>query len=130
MKGFSLPRYFLASVLLLLILASLYVFSEAHRLQQELLRQTQAKGEALAAAMESSAKHAIVGNSVLEDLIAQRLFDNARLIDRLLLAAPLDPAALKEIYFLQAIHHADLPECCRVQRGYEKKPVDQPCVIE
>ncbi|OGQ89623.1 MAG: hypothetical protein A2253_12080 [Deltaproteobacteria bacterium RIFOXYA2_FULL_55_11] len=108
MKGFSLPRYFLASVLLLLILASLYVFSEAHRLQQELLRQTQAKGEALAEAMESSAKHAIVGNSVLEDLIAQRLFDNARLIDRLLLAAPLDPAALKEISAMNRLQKIDL----------------------
>ena len=108
MKGFSLPRYFLASVLLLLILASLYVFSEAHRLQQELLRQTQAKGEALAEAMESSAKHAIVGNSVLEDLIAQRLFDNARLIDRLLLVAPLNPAALKEISAMNRLQKIDL----------------------
>lgn len=108
MKGFSLPRYFLSSVLLLLILASLYVFSEAHRLQQELLRQTQAKGEALAEAMESSAKHAIVGNSVLEDLIAQRLFDNARLIDQLLLVAPLDPAALKEISAMNRLQKIDL----------------------
>ena len=82
MKRVFLPRHFLASGLLLLILASLYVFFEAQRLQQELLRQTEDKGTALAKAMETSVKNAIVGNALLEDLIRQRLVDNARLIDQ------------------------------------------------
>jgi signal transduction histidine kinase len=108
MKGPFLPRYFFASVLLLLILASVYVFSESQRFRQELLRQTEAKGSALAEAMESSAKHAILGNSILEDMIAQRLFDNARLIDQLLLAGPVDDRALKEIGAMNRLQKVDL----------------------
>ena len=54
-----LPRHFLLSGLLLLVLASLYVVFEARRLQQELLRQTEDKGTALAKAMETSVKNEI-----------------------------------------------------------------------
>ena len=86
MRKVFLPRHFLESGLLLLVLASLYVFFEAQRLQQELLRQTEDKGTALAKAMETSVKNAIVGNALLEDLIRQRLVDNAQLIDQLLLS--------------------------------------------
>ena len=75
MKRVFLPRHFLASGLLLLTLASLYVLFEARRLQDELLRQTEDKGTALAKAMETSVKNAIVGNALLEDLIRQRLVD-------------------------------------------------------
>src|SRR6185503_16033740 len=92
-----LPRHFLASGLLLLVIASLYVFFEARRLQLALLRQTEDKGTALAQAMETSVKNAIVGNALLEDLIRQRLVDNARLIDQLLLSRHVDQALLQEI---------------------------------
>ncbi|HEX2930893.1 MAG TPA: ATP-binding protein [Candidatus Binatia bacterium] len=94
--------------MLLLILASLYVFVEAQRLQQELLRQTQDKGTALAKAMETSVKNAIVGNALLEDLIRQRLVDNARLIDQLLLSRHVDQALLKEISAMNRLQKIDL----------------------
>lgn len=103
-----LPRDFLASGLLLLIIASLYVFFEAQRLQQELLRHTEDKGTALAKAMETSVKNAIVGNALLEDLIRQRLVDNARLIDQLLLSRHVDQALLKEISAMNRLHKIDL----------------------
>ena len=108
MRRVFLPRHFLASGLLLLILASLYVFIEAHRLQQELLRQTEDKGTALAKAMETSVKNAIVGNALLEDLIRQRLVDNARLIDQLLLSRHVDQALLKEISAMNRLQKIDL----------------------
>jgi len=108
MRKVFLPRHFLASGLLLLILASLYVFFEAQRLQQELLRQTEDKGTALAKAMESSVKNAIVGNALLEDLIRQRLVDNARLIDQLLLSRHVDEALLKEISAMNRLQKIDL----------------------
>jgi signal transduction histidine kinase len=103
-----LPRHFLASGFLLLILASLYVFFEAQRLQQELLRQTEDKGVALAKAMEASVRNAIVGNAFLEDLIEQRLLDNARLIDQLLLSRRVDQALLKEVSVMNRLHKIDL----------------------
>ena len=108
MKRVFLPRHFLASGLLLLILASLYVFFEAQRLQQELLRQTEDKGTALAKAMETSVKNAIVGNALLEDLIRQRLVDNAQLIDQLLLSRHVDQAMLKEISAMNRLQKIDL----------------------
>jgi signal transduction histidine kinase len=103
-----LPRHFLASGLLLLILASLYVFFEARRLQQALLRQTEDKGTALAKAMEASVKNAIVGNALLEDLIRQRLVDNARLIDQLILSRHVDQAMLQEISEMNRLQKIDL----------------------
>jgi signal transduction histidine kinase len=108
MRRVFLPRHFLESGLLLLVLASLYVFFEAQRLQQELLRQTEDKGTALAKAMETSVKNAIVGNALLEDLIRQRLVDNARLIDQLLLSRHVDEALLKEISAMNRLQKIDL----------------------
>jgi signal transduction histidine kinase len=108
MKRVFLPRYFLASGVLLIGIASLYVFFEAQRLRQELLRQTEGKATALAKAMEASVKNAIVGNALLEDLIGQRLLDNARLIDQLLLSRAVDQALLKEISAMNRLQKIDL----------------------
>ncbi|MBI4523025.1 MAG: hypothetical protein HY695_04335 [Deltaproteobacteria bacterium] len=126
MKRLILPRHFLASVVLLLILASLYVFSEAQRLQRQLLRQTELKGAALAEAMESSVKNAIIGNSLLEDLIAQRLLDNARLIDQLLLARAADPALLQEISAMNRLRKIELLD----QHGQPWTPPPAPSMME
>jgi two-component system, NtrC family, sensor histidine kinase HydH len=108
MRRVFLPRHFAASGLLLIVLACLYVFFEAQRLQQEFLRQTEDKGTTLAKAMEASVKNAIVGNALLEDLIGQRLLDNARLIDQLLLSRRVDQALLKEISAMNRLQKIDL----------------------
>ena len=108
MKKVFLPRHFMASGLLLLVLASLYGIIEAQRLQGILLRQTEDKGMALAKAMETSVRNAIVGNALLEDLIRQRLVDNARLIDQLLLSRHVDQALLKEISAMNRLQKIDL----------------------
>jgi signal transduction histidine kinase len=108
MRRVFLPRHFLASGFLILILASLYVFFEAQRLKQEFLSQTEDKGAALAKAMEASVRNAIVGNALLEDLIEQRLLDNARLIDQLLLSRRVDQALLKEVSAMNRLQKIDL----------------------
>jgi signal transduction histidine kinase len=97
MRKIFLPRHFLASVALLLALVSVYAFSEGQRLRGELMRQTEAKGRALTAALETGAKNAVLGNTLLEEQISQRLLDNARLVDRLLISGAVDQEALKEI---------------------------------
>ena len=114
MKRPSLARYFIASVLLLLIVVSAYGLSESRRLQRELLRQAEAKGMALAEAMEASAKNAILGNSLLEEMVSQRLLDNARLIDQLLLLRPVDRAFLQEISAMNRLQKV----VRRLQQGY------------
>jgi signal transduction histidine kinase len=97
MRSAIVPRYFILAVFLLLGVIAAYVFFEARRFQQELLRQTEAKGAALAEAMESNIRNSILGNSLLEDLIGQRLIDNARLIDQLLQFPPVDQALIQEV---------------------------------
>lgn len=91
------PRYFLASILLLLVVVTLYAVSSALRTQRELSRQLEEKGLALAEALETASRSAIRGNALMEEMIAQRLLDNARLIDQLLLSRPLGTEALREI---------------------------------
>jgi signal transduction histidine kinase len=107
-KRTSLLPYFLASVLLLLILFSLYVFYESRWLQQEFTRQVETKGLALTEAMEKSATQAIEGNSLIQELVSQRLLDNARLIDKLLLTHPPDPELLQEITRLNGLQKIEL----------------------
>ena len=58
--------------------------------------------------METSVKNAIVGNALLEDLIRQRLVDNARLIDQLLLSRHVDQALLKELSAMNRLQKIDL----------------------
>jgi two-component system, NtrC family, sensor histidine kinase HydH len=62
----------------------------------------------LAKAMEASVRNAIVGNALLEDLIEQRLLDNARLIDQLLLSRRVDQALLKEVSAMNRLQKIDL----------------------
>lgn len=88
MKRASLVPYFLASVLLLLVLFSLYVFYESRWLRDELVRQVEVKALALTKTMETSAEKSIKGNALIEELVRKRLLDNARVIDRLLTANP------------------------------------------
>src|SRR3990170_1178697 len=96
MKRFFPPGYFLASVLVLLAAVAVYAFSEARRLQGDLIRQVEEKGVALAEVLEVSSRNAIQGNALLEEMIGQRLLDNARLIDQLLASRPFDAAWLKK----------------------------------
>lgn len=107
MKRNSLVPYFLASVLLLVGLFSLYVFYESRWLEEELVRQVEVKALALTRTMETSAKKSIKGNALIEELVRQRLLDNARLIDRLLTANA--PAPLvQRISALNHLHKVEL----------------------
>jgi signal transduction histidine kinase len=108
MRRIILPRYFILSVLLLLALVSVYIFFEARRLQGELLRQTEAKGLALADAIETNIRSSVLGNSLLEELISQRLLDNARLIDQLLRFPPVDRTFLQQVAALNGLRKIDL----------------------
>jgi signal transduction histidine kinase len=108
MRKIILPRHFFFSLLLLLVLVSIYIFVEAKRLQGELLRQTEFKGLALADAMENNIRSSILGNSLLEELISQRLLDNARLVDLLLRFPPVDRTFLQEVASQNGLSKIDL----------------------
>lgn len=97
MRRSILPRHFILSVLLLLALVSGYIFFEARRFQNELLRQTEAKGLALTDVMEANIRDSLLANRLLEELVGQRLLDNARLIDELLQFPRTDQKLLQQI---------------------------------
>jgi signal transduction histidine kinase len=91
------PRYFVASVVLLAALTAVFAVSVALRTQQELSRQLEETGRGLADALETSSRNAIRGNALMEEMVTQRLLDNARLVDQLLLSRPFDAAWLRGI---------------------------------
>jgi nitrogen fixation/metabolism regulation signal transduction histidine kinase len=86
-------RYGLAALLLLVApvtgLGALGALIEARNLRQV----SRDQGLALADALETSARNALLATQRLEEAIAQRLLDNARLLDRLLAQAPLSNRA-------------------------------------
>ncbi len=86
---FRTPRYVLALIfLVVIVVGTVAVFGnslEKRNLQETLRR----NALALAKTLAISSQNALVANRLLEDLVAQRLLDNARLIDFLL---PEDPS--------------------------------------
>jgi two-component system, NtrC family, sensor histidine kinase HydH len=113
-------RYFLASVLLLAALAALFGLFEARRTQQELTRQLGEKGLALAGALEISSRNAILSNALMEEMITQRLLDNARMVDQVLLSRPADPEWLKRVSAANGLARVDLLD--RAGGPYEPPP--------
>jgi signal transduction histidine kinase len=118
------PRYFVASVLLLAALTAFYAVSVARRTQQELSRQLAGKGLALADAIETASRNAILGNRLIEEMIAQRLFDNARLVDQLLLSRPFDAEWLDGIRAMNRLARIELLD--RDGRPYTPPPPGPP----
>lgn len=108
MKARFSPRYFLASVLLLSALTALFTILMARRTQQELSRQLEENGHALADAIETSSRAAILGNALMEEMIAQRLLDNARLLDQLLLSHPPDSKWLRAVTTMNHLSRVEL----------------------
>jgi len=117
-------RYFLASVILLAALAAVFGISEALRTQQELTRQLDEKGVALAGALEISSRNAILSNALMEEMITQRLLDNARMVDQVLLSRPADPEWLKRVSAANGLARVELLD--RAGRPYEPPPPTPP----
>jgi signal transduction histidine kinase len=120
MKARFSPRYFLASVLLLSALTALFTILIARRTQHELSRQLEESGLILADAIETSSRAAILGNALMEEMIAQRLLDNARLVDQLLLTHPPDAKWLAALATMNHLSRVELLD--RDGRPYTPPP--------
>jgi signal transduction histidine kinase len=101
-------RYGLAALLLLVALVTglgaLGALIEARNLRQV----SRDQGLALAEALETSTRNALLANQRLEEAIAQRLLDNARLLDRLLAYEPLPNRVLAELAARQRLHRVEV----------------------
>ncbi len=72
---------FLATVLMLILLLGGYALMESRRLQQTLARELEARAVALVGILEATSRNAVATQTMLEDLVGQRLLDNARFVD-------------------------------------------------
>jgi signal transduction histidine kinase len=101
-------RYGLAALLLLVALVTglgaLGALIEARNLRQV----SRDQGLALAEALETSARNALLANQRLEEAIAQRLLDNARLLDRILAQEPLSNRLLAELAARQRLNRVEV----------------------
>jgi signal transduction histidine kinase len=103
----SSPGYLLASVALLVAVVAVYATWTARRTQAELRAQLEQKATALAEAIEVGSRNAVRANALVEQMIAERLLDNARLID-VLLARPFPPEALRQLAERNGLRRIDL----------------------
>jgi signal transduction histidine kinase len=71
----------LATVVLLILLLGGYAFTESRRLQRNLVRELEERAVALIGILEASSRNAIATQTMLEEVVAQRLLDNARFVD-------------------------------------------------
>jgi signal transduction histidine kinase len=77
-----------ATVLLLIGLLGAYSLIESRRLERNLSRELEERALALIGVLEASSRNAIASNALLEDLVSQRLLDNARFVDFLVARTP------------------------------------------
>lgn len=107
-RGLWTARYGLAALLLLVALVIglgvLGALIEARNLWQV----SQDQGLALAEALETSGRNALLANQRLEEAIAQRLLDNARLLDRILAHEPLSNRLLAELAARQRLNRVEV----------------------
>ena len=78
----------LATVLLLIVLLGGYALMESRRLERSLSRELEGRAAALIGVLETSSRNAIATQTMLEELVAQRLLDNARFVDFIVARSP------------------------------------------
>jgi signal transduction histidine kinase len=78
----------IATVLLLILLLGGYALMESRRLQQNLMRELEERAVALIGILEAGSRNAIATQTMLEEIVAQRLLDNARFVDFIVTRTP------------------------------------------
>ena len=85
------------SIILLFILLVVYGFNQLRREKIEMYGLIQHQGQALMQSLEIAWQNALVSDSLLRNLVAERLLDNAYLIDRLMALSFDNPLILKQL---------------------------------
>ena len=118
------PRHLVLTVILLVGLVGLYMFLDAHRVKGELERELRERSTTLLGILESSARNAVAGNALVEELIGQRLLDNAHLIDQLLAARGYDASQVARIVARNHLRKVEFVD--RTGRPLARPPVSPP----
>lgn len=118
------PRHLVLTVILLVVLVGLYMFLDARRIKGELERELRERSTTLLGILESSARNALAGNALVEELIGQRLLDNAYLIDQLLGARGVDAGQVARIVARNHLRKIEFLD--RTGRKLEHPPASPP----
>jgi signal transduction histidine kinase len=87
----------LSTVLLLILLLGGYAIIESRRLQQTLTRELEERALALIGVLEASSRNAIATQTMLEEIVGQRLLDNARFVDFIIARTPRAPEMIQRV---------------------------------
>jgi signal transduction histidine kinase len=90
-------NYAVISIFLLIILIVLYGINQLRYEKIEMYNLLEHQGKALVQSLEIAWQNAIVSDSLVRHQIAERLFDNAYLIDRLMALSGENPLVLKQL---------------------------------
>lgn len=101
-------RYYLAAVLLLVALVGVSTWWTARSARRELAEQLEERARAVAETLQIASLNALRANALMEQMIAERLLDNARLVDRWLLERGPDPALLAELTAMNRLRRIEL----------------------
>jgi signal transduction histidine kinase len=100
-------RYFVASVVLLVVVVGVYAATTARRTQAELRAQLEQTAHAIADAVNVASVNALRASQLVERMIADRLMDNARLVDTLV-TRPVPPGLLASVAEQNGLRRIDL----------------------
>ena len=114
------PRHLVLTVILLVVVVGLYMFLDARRIQGELERELRGRSATLLGILETSARNAVAANALVEELIGQRLLDNAYLLDQLLAARGYDASQVARIVARNHLRKIDFVD--RSGRKLERPP--------
>ena len=89
--------YATASIFLFIIVMGLHSLWQIQREKKALYKALYDQGEALVESLQSSGKNAIISNKVAQDILINRLLDNAGLIDVLIEQTGYNSFLLREI---------------------------------
>lgn len=101
-------RHLILTVALLVALVGVYVFLDARRTQREWERELRDRSAALLGVLETSARNAIAANALVEELVSQRLLDNAYLVDQLLASSGFEGAQVDQIVARNRLRKVEL----------------------
>jgi signal transduction histidine kinase len=97
-KGIPLfTTYAVISIFLLIILLVVYALNQLRRQKIEMYNLLEYQGQALIQSLEISWQNAILSDSLVRHQIAERLLDNAYMIDRIMALSDEDPFILKQL---------------------------------
>ncbi len=117
------PRHVILTVLLLVALVGVYMFMDARRIRHDLERELQERSTALLGILDTSGQNAVAANALVEDLIGQRLVDNAYLMDQILAARGYDASQVAQIVARNHLRKIEFLD--RTGRKLERPPVPQ-----